>query len=163
MFLQTPSSEAGYGGGGNRTRDTFRNGSSVEPNSASYSFVYFIQQGADGPVKIGIAANPEKRLRQLQSGNPDRLYVRAIVRTAEPDRLEKDLHGRFGQHRMGGEWFHPTADLMAYMDEHGESQEQLAEAARVQRELEEAAGHREALAAMDRFLAMQGVVSPTRV
>lgn len=120
-------------------------------------FVYFIQQGSDGPIKIGLAANPEKRLGTLQSGNPDRLYVRAIIRTAEPKKLEIDLHGLFRQHRVGGEWFQPTAELLAYMEEHGESKEQLAEAVRRRRTVEDAACDREVLAALGRFMASQGV------
>lgn len=74
-------------------------------------YVYFIQAGEDGPVKIGVAAEPFKRLAELQTGNPARLRVVAII---EGDTgIEKALHERFAEHRLEGEWFKPTHVLLA--------------------------------------------------
>src|SRR5688572_22209648 len=42
-------------------------------------FVYFIQQGATGPVKIGIAKDPLDRMGTLQTGNPAPLNLRHVV------------------------------------------------------------------------------------
>lgn len=67
------------------------------------SFVYFIQQGDDGPVKIGVATDPQERLGALQIGNPDPLYLRQAVPGSFP--LEYELHSRFGEWHVRGEWF----------------------------------------------------------
>lgn len=65
--------------------------------------VYFIQQGLDGPIKIGLARNPDARRDQLQTGHAEHLYLRA-VRRGEAD-LERWLHARFAEGRLRGEWF----------------------------------------------------------
>lgn len=69
--------------------------------------VYFIQQGSNGPVKIGYtqdAKRLQRRLVSLQCGNPERLYVRAILENAGPASEER-IHRTFGRHRLRGEWF----------------------------------------------------------
>lgn len=53
-------------------------------------FVYFIQAEHGGPVKIGWARDPAKRLRELQTGSPHRLVVRATIAGALAD--EAALH-----------------------------------------------------------------------
>jgi hypothetical protein len=66
-------------------------------------FVYFIQEGPHGPVKIGKANHPLKRMSDLQTGNPEQLHLRHVV---PGDRLlEKQLHHRFREARIRGEWF----------------------------------------------------------
>lgn len=43
------------------------------------SFVYFIGHRDDGPVKIGYAKNPLKRLRTMQTGNPRQLRIEHVI------------------------------------------------------------------------------------
>ena len=75
--------------------------------------VYFIRSGTCGPVKIGTALDVESRRRTLQTGNPERLTV---IRTEPGDATrERELHERFASCRIAGEWFAPTADLLAYI------------------------------------------------
>lgn len=65
-------------------------------------FVYFIQAGT-GAVKIGVAADPFKRLSELQTGNHEPLR---IIATVEGDvEHESSFHARFASHRLRGEWF----------------------------------------------------------
>lgn len=66
-------------------------------------FVYFIQQGESGPVKIGYAHDPLKRMGQLQTGNPNDLTLRQVVPGNR--RLETNLHHRFRDARVRAEWF----------------------------------------------------------
>jgi hypothetical protein len=66
-------------------------------------FVYFIQEQNDGPIKIGYSARPEKRLSDLQTGNPDQLHLRHVI---PGDRqVERQLHRRFEPARIRLEWF----------------------------------------------------------
>jgi hypothetical protein len=86
------------------------------PGSVRPGSVYFIQSGNSGPVKIGFAADPESRMRGLQTGHPEKLRILAVLRNVS-QRMEKNLHSRFGHLRMHGEWFRPESDLMTYIGE----------------------------------------------
>jgi hypothetical protein len=67
-------------------------------------FVYFIQAEDGGPVKIGQALDPVKRLRQLQCGNPQNLVIREVILAAVD--TEERLHGYWmSDAGMRGEWF----------------------------------------------------------
>lgn len=70
------------------------------------AWTYVVQQGEDGPVKIGKSANIEARLKQLQTGSPHAL----VLLLALPVDLERDLQERFGDYRLSGEWF--AADVV---------------------------------------------------
>lgn len=78
-------------------------------------FVYFIQQGDDGPVKIGTAADPLERLRQLQPGNPVPLTIRYVVPGDHP--VERALHRHFADFRLTGEWFDMAPAVLAWAAE----------------------------------------------
>jgi hypothetical protein len=66
-------------------------------------YVYFISDGA--AVKIGIAANPQQRLGELQTGNGKRLVLLHAIESNNSRRLEGELHRRFAPNRLAGEWF----------------------------------------------------------
>lgn len=74
------------------------------------SYVYFVQQITGGPIKIGWAADPRKRIYTLQLSNPVPLVILAVMPgTLE---LEKDLHLRFETSMVLGEWFDPSPELL---------------------------------------------------
>lgn len=73
-------------------------------------FVYVIQeQGGDSAVKVGRADDVAKRVAQLQTGNPHPLRLIYVLPGAGG--LEADLHLRFEDDHLRGEWFAPTTDL----------------------------------------------------
>ncbi|MFJ3205871.1 GIY-YIG nuclease family protein [Streptomyces sp. NPDC086989] len=67
------------------------------------SYVYVIGSAGSTRVKIGTSIIPEKRLKELQTGNPDRLEV--LWQTPGGRDLEAHLHQAFAAYRAGGEWF----------------------------------------------------------
>jgi hypothetical protein len=73
--------------------------------------VYFVG-GETGPVKIGWTQQPIKaRLKCVQNGSPVKLYVLA---TKPANRIqEKWYHRQFAAHRLHGEWFERTPELLA--------------------------------------------------
>lgn len=79
----------------------------AETASALPHYVYVF--GADGgAVKIGIAADPHKRLSQVQTGHPQRLRIEAAIEVAdrtEAARIERAVHARLSDKRETGEWF----------------------------------------------------------
>ena len=70
--------------------------------------VYFVQSGRRGSIKIGSAINVERRMTTLQTGNPDRLRLLAVIKCktrGDAMVLEKKLHKKFKRHRLRGEWY----------------------------------------------------------
>lgn len=87
----------------------------------NFSRVYFIQSERGGPIKIGRAINPEQRLKQCQTGSPERLVLLAVISGGRD--LERSLHARFAASRLRGEWFKPTPELIALIGEVGGKKE----------------------------------------
>lgn len=69
------------------------------------SDLYFIQSEKTGMIKIGRSKNPEKRLKQLQTGSPNKLKLIAVFKDKGPE--ERGLHERLRcfKVRQNGEWF----------------------------------------------------------
>lgn len=79
--------------------------------------VYFIASGE--AVKIGHSSNVTRRLATFQTGAADTLrLLHAIPEVDLADRLdiEADLHRRFEDSRLRGEWFAVTPELTNYID-----------------------------------------------
>jgi hypothetical protein len=76
------------------------------------SFVYVIAAGAEGPVKVGFSADPDRRLRQLQTGHPERLEIfhRQGFDAALAPLMEKLVHKLMAPKRRQGEWFAYTVE-----------------------------------------------------
>lgn len=77
--------------------------------------VYLVQAGPrGGPVKIGYSRTPLKRIRKMQTGNPRRLRLLAVI--DGPRSLERRIQETFKLDRVNGEWFRPSADMFAAFD-----------------------------------------------
>jgi hypothetical protein len=77
--------------------------------------IYFIQEGAAGPIKIGYTRDhPQTRLYHLQTGNYRLLRIVATMEGGLD--LEKALHQTFTRLECG-EWFKPTPALLGYIAE----------------------------------------------
>jgi len=77
-------------------------------------YVYFIKAGKKGAIKIGKSNHPEKRLSELQTGNPYKLKLVAYIHCeTEKDAfdMEKKMHRVFRKRRLNGEWFHSDIDF----------------------------------------------------
>lgn len=60
---------------------------------------------AVGPSKIGIAKDPEQRLRTFQTANPRPLAIYRTFRVPRAHALEQAAHRLLHPFRMKGEWF----------------------------------------------------------
>lgn len=72
--------------------------------------VYFIQQGTNGPIKIGTTSgSPLTRVRELQISCTENLYLIGWVVG-----IESEIHERFVKHRISGEWFRPHKSIVRF-------------------------------------------------
>jgi len=81
-------------------------------NKPKKTYIYFIvchigKHEWQNRVKIGISQNPHKRLKSLQTGNPNllKLWYHFEVDSRKARRLEKSLHSKFKWSQSLNEWF----------------------------------------------------------
>ena len=81
--------------------------------------LYLIQDCSSELVKIGISNNPQKRLRQLQTGTGNQLKLLQTYKTENDRHWEKRIHKMFWQNRKKGEWFalNPLNAYLVLLDE----------------------------------------------
>lgn len=75
----------------------------LKPRKYTGSYVYFLLFGSNARVKIGTSRNPRARIAGLSTGAPGK--VRLYYVTPGDRGLEADLHQRFAEYRINGEWF----------------------------------------------------------
>ena len=81
--------------------------------------LYIIQDNTSKLVKIGISNNPQKRLRQLQTGTGNKLRLLRTFVTENDRNWEKKLHKMLWQNRRKGKWFNldPLENYLFLFDE----------------------------------------------
>lgn len=77
-------------------------------------YVYFIQSGGDGPIKIGCSVDFIQRMNSLKYWSPYPLKILATARGGLGD--ERAIHNKFLSIRLHGEWFAPTKELIKFID-----------------------------------------------
>jgi hypothetical protein len=68
-------------------------------------YIYLIQSQEEGYYKIGISKNPQKRIKQLQTGNSSPLKLIETYKTEYAEKIEGTLHRRYSHYHKTGEWF----------------------------------------------------------
>lgn len=74
--------------------------------------VYFITDKKN--IKIGYSKNPNKRIKQLNTGNAKKLMLIGYMNGDK--NKEKELHCQFSQDRSNGEWFSPSDELLDFIN-----------------------------------------------
>lgn len=91
----------------------------VDPRHDSRE-VYFIEAVGTGRIKIGVANCARSRLKHLDGPCPVELRLLGVLPTDKAGALEKELHARFAEHRVKGEWFAAAPELLAFIAEHAD-------------------------------------------
>lgn len=76
------------------------------------TYLYVIGWDANGPVKIGYTTDPERRLAQLQTAQPNPLQI-FHTREVEAERarlMEGLVHKVNRRHKINGEWYNLSVD-----------------------------------------------------
>lgn len=81
--------------------------------------IYFVQAEELRLIKIGVCDRPERRLRELSAMCPDELTVLGVQYCDDFGRLEEQLHAKFADDRVRGEWFLPSRRLLRHIQIHG--------------------------------------------
>jgi len=73
-------------------------------------FVYLLCDGEK--FKIGMTRQPsiEKRISELQTGNPDEIFISSWYETEYPEKVEKMMHTKYKMSNYRNEWFDLTLD-----------------------------------------------------
>lgn len=82
----------------------------MSPYGENIMYVYLIQSGnkPKSPVKVGMSNNPEKRIKQLQTGNPVLLRLVLSIKCESRShafRLEKTMHELLKGNNIINEWY----------------------------------------------------------
>ena len=74
--------------------------------------VYFFRHLTKKPIKIGYTAKPtpKKRFLQFKTYAPFGAELLGFIRCEEPESLEKELHNKYSEKRIKGEWFNISED-----------------------------------------------------
>jgi hypothetical protein len=72
-------------------------------------WIYFVQCGNAGSIKIGWARDPERRIAQLQTAQPSPLKMIGVLPGTQ--KAEREVQAMFAHGRMRGEWFKRSAVL----------------------------------------------------
>lgn len=72
--------------------------------------VYLMQSEASGYYKIGVSINPAKRVKQLQTGNAEKITLIQTFESEIPFVVEKAVKNFFSPNHVHGEWFSLTLE-----------------------------------------------------
>ena len=76
--------------------------------------IYFIQNAANNHIKIGFTDKPVKRRRSnLQTGNSANLVLLGLTLGEKAKEIE--LHKRFAEAHIRGDWFRPIPPLIQFI------------------------------------------------
>lgn len=88
------------------------------PYNDGKQWIYAIQAGEDGPVKIGITTDLRRRLKSLQASHYVELNL--VVAWRDDPEVEKLLHLANDCLCIRGEWFEPHPLLLEELRREGE-------------------------------------------
>jgi len=70
-------------------------------------FIYLLKSEDNGYYKIGKTINPEKRIKSLQTGNPEKIIIisKVNVESRFSSKIETAMHSQYSYAHKNGEWF----------------------------------------------------------
>lgn len=78
-------------------------------------YVYLLNEVNGDHYKIGRTVNPKSRLKTFSVKLPYKVEFEAVIETDDMYSLEAQLHHRFADKRVDGEWFDLTPDDVSYI------------------------------------------------
>jgi hypothetical protein len=78
-------------------------------------FVYFAQEGDDGPIKVGFSEDPGKRVAALQGAHYEPLHLIGLTPGTRWD--EAKIHEKLERFALGREWYVAAPEVLAEIQE----------------------------------------------
>lgn len=78
-----------------------------------FGFVYFMVNFQHKLCKIGFSNNPEKRLKEVQTGCPFELTIHKVVKG--DIQMERTFHKIYKEYKSNGEWFFIKGELERFL------------------------------------------------
>ncbi len=78
--------------------------------------IYIIGEESFNRFKIGIGNDPSKRIKALQTGNPEKLVVIYQREVEFASKVETCLHDHYNPFLVNGEWFEVPVFSYSYFD-----------------------------------------------
>lgn len=80
--------------------------------------IYLIQSLENSYYKIGTSIHPQKRLREIQTGNPSPVKLIDTYPSEFANKIERTLHRRYAHVKKEGEWFDLSISIeISFKDE----------------------------------------------
>lgn len=80
-------------------------------------FVYLIRCEENNYYKIGVTKNIQRRLKQIQTGSPDKIYLVEKYESNYSYKIEKALHGFLSHYHRNNEWFElPLEEELKFLE-----------------------------------------------
>lgn len=73
-------------------------------------FVYLIRLSENSYYKIGVTKNINKRIKELQTGNAEQIYLVESFESIHAYKIEKALHYFYSNKNKNNEWFEFTLE-----------------------------------------------------
>ena len=70
------------------------------------AYVYIIKVSSEGIYKVGVSKNVKRRVKQLQTGNPEPIEIVKTFLSNYPYKIESVLHRRFKINHVHGECYY---------------------------------------------------------
>lgn len=87
--------------------------SELKPPEPVMGWVYFVEAGPKGPIKIGWSQEVDRRIEILQVANAQTLKLLGKIPGTMQD--EQALHKRFAHLRIQGEWFKNASEIESFV------------------------------------------------
>ena len=73
-------------------------------------YVYLLCDGEKFKIGMTRQKNIEKRISELQTGNPNEIFISSYHKTNYPDKVEKMMHIKYAVSKYRNEWFDLTLE-----------------------------------------------------
>lgn len=87
-----------------------------DPSSEARGGYVYLLKSPTGAYKVGRTKNPDNRLATFGVKLPFEVEYICVIETDDMYALERELHDRFEELRINGEWFALTITEIAYME-----------------------------------------------
>jgi hypothetical protein len=65
----------------------------------------YVAKSDSGELKVGVSNDPERRIRELSTANPNAIELLVDSEVDKAGKAERELHEQLQEYRTSGEWF----------------------------------------------------------